>query len=245
MRAPLITTLLLTAIAAPLVAGEAIDTASETDRISYTIGHQIGTDFKRQELGLDEAALVGGIEDAQQGASPQLPKDEMQELLVDLKRRITNDMKAEATQRLQAKRDDEMAKRAAGKAFLEKNAKQPGVKTLPSRLQYKVLRAGNGRKPRSGDMVTINYRASRLDGQEFDSTEKKGAPATLRVDGTFPGLTEALMMMPQGSKWTLYVPEDLAYGRQGPLAHQTIIFEVELLEVTSPQAKTGNAGKAD
>jgi len=108
------------------------------------------------------------------------------------------------------------------------------VKTMPSGLQYKVLTKGAGLKPKIDDYVTFNYRAKTLDGREYDSSTKKGGPVTYRANGVLPGFTEAIQMMQPGAKWELYLPPEQAYGRQGPIAHQTIILEVELLSVGTP-----------
>jgi FKBP-type peptidyl-prolyl cis-trans isomerase FklB len=114
--------------------------------------------------------------------------------------------------------------------MLENQAKE-GVKTMPSGLQYKVLKKGDGTKPAIDDYVTFNYRARTLDGREYDSSSKKGGPVTYRANGVLPGFTEAIQMMRPGAKWELYLPPEQAYGRQGPIAHQTIILEVELLSI--------------
>jgi FKBP-type peptidyl-prolyl cis-trans isomerase FklB len=120
---------------------------------------------------------------------------------------------------------------AAGKAFMEANAKMTGVKTLPSGLQYNVISEGKGKKPTIDSTVVVNYRGTLVDGTEFDSTARTGQPATFPVKNVISGWTEALQLMKAGSKWQLFIPANLAYGERGPLAGQTLIFDVELLEV--------------
>jgi FKBP-type peptidyl-prolyl cis-trans isomerase FklB len=239
MRMQLTTTILICGLTGNIQAAESTALADEADRINYTIGHQIGTDFKRQQLQLDAQALKLGIEDGTAGTAPLLERNEMTEILVDLKRKISNDMKQNTIARVQARKKDEEAKRSRGKAFMLENQAREGVKTLPSGLQYKVLSAGAGKHPEANDLVTFNYRARTLDGKEYDSSYRKGKPATRRANGVIPGFTEAIQMMRPGARWVLYLPPELAYGRQGPLAHQTVIIDVELLSIGSPeQAQT-------
>jgi FKBP-type peptidyl-prolyl cis-trans isomerase FklB len=123
-----------------------------------------------------------------------------------------------------------------GEAFLAENKKKEGVVTLPSGLQYKIVTAGIGKKPKSEETVTVNYRGTLIDGTEFDSSIKRGQPATFPCHGVIKGWTEALQLMPVGSKWQLFVPSELAYGAQGAGGiigpDATLIFEVELLSIS-------------
>ena len=218
-------------LAANATAAEPVTLADEADRINYAIGHQIGTDFKRQKVKLDEQALRKGLQHGQAGNKPLLDKAEMQEVLLDLKRNITNKMKTEAAARINSRKQIEKQKRDDGKAFMLVNQTRVGVKTMPSGLQYKVLKKGDGMKPGIDDYVTFNYRAKTLDGREYDSSSKKGGPVTYRSNGVLPGFTEGIQMMSPGAKWELYLPPEQAYGRHGPIAHQTIILEIELLSI--------------
>ena len=231
MRTLLSTTIFFCLLTANVTAAEQTTLSDEPDRINYTIGHQIGTDFIRQKVKLDEQALRKGLQHGQAGNKPLLGRAEMQEVLLDLKRNITNKMKTESTARIEKRRQVEQQKRDAGKAFMLANQTRQGVKTMPSGLQYKVLKKGEGRKPGIDDYVTFNYRAKTLDGREYDSSSKKGGPVTYRANGVLPGFTEAIQMMQPGAKWEIYLPPEQAYGRQGLLAHQTVILEVELLSI--------------
>ena len=231
MHLQLSTSILFCLLTANVSAAEQSPLSDEADRINYTIGHQIGTDFKRQKVKLDEQALSLGLQHGQAGEKPLLDKSEMQEVLVDLKRNITNKMKTESSARINTRRQVEQQKRDEGKAFMQKNQARPGVKTMPSGMQYLVLKKGEGRKPEIDDYVTFNYRAKTLDGREYDSSSKKGGPVTYRSNGVLPGFTEAIQMMQPGAKWEIYLPPEQAYGRQGPLAHQTVILQVELLSI--------------
>ena len=234
MRLQLPTTTLVCLLAANVAAAEQTTLSDEPDRINYTIGHQIGADFKRQKVKLDEQALRQGLLHGQAGDAPLLERAEMQETLVELKRNITNKMKTEAAARINKRNRIEKQKRSDGKAFMLENQAKEGVKTMPSGLQYKVLKRGAGVKPGIEDYVTFNYRARTLDGREYDSSSKKGGPVTYRTNGVLPGFTEGIQMMQPGAKWELYLPPEQAYGRHGPLAHQTVILEVELLSIGKP-----------
>ena len=231
MHVQLPTSILFCLFTANVAAADKTTLSDESDRINYSIGHQIGADFKRQKVKLDEQALSLGLQHGQADEKPLLDSAEMQRMLVDLKRNITNKMKTESTARIEKRRQIEQQKRDEGAAFMQKNKTKQGVKTMPSSLQYKVLKKGEGRKPGIDDYVTFNYRAKTLDGKEYDSSFKKGGPVTYRANGVLPGFTEAIQMMQPGAKWEIYLPPEQAYGRQGPLAHQTVILEVELLSI--------------
>lgn len=235
MRTQLATTILFFSLTSNVPAAEQTSLADEADRINYSIGHQIGSDFKQQQVQLDEQALKQGMQDGHTGTAPLIDQKEMNATLVDLKGKITNEMKEKTIARVAARKKDEEEKRSQGKAFMLKNQAKEGVKTLPSGLQYKVLANGAGLKPKVDDYVTFIYRAKTLDGKEYDSSSKKGKPSTYRANGVIPGFTEAIQMMQPGAKWELYLPPELAYGRQGPLAHQTVIIEVELLSIGGPE----------
>ncbi len=130
---------------------------------------------------------------------------------------------------------EEAKYRAEGSEFLASNAKKQGVITLPSGLQYKVLEEGTGRSPGPNDSVTVHYRGTLIDGNEFDSSYGNNEPATFQVGGVIPGWTEALQLMKEGAKWQLFIPPDLAYGKRGPLSDRTLIFEVELISINAPK----------
>jgi FKBP-type peptidyl-prolyl cis-trans isomerase FklB len=209
-------------------AGETPEIKDENDKISYSIGHQIGDDFKRQGVELRSDLVVKGIKDAMDGSKPLMTPEEMNRTLVELKRKVT------VAQQGGAKKAAEKS-RAAGEAFLAENRKKEGVVTLPSGLQYKVLKEGEGEPPGPAARVTVQYRGTLLDGTEFDSSYKRNQPATFKVNGVIRGWTEALQLMKPGAKWQLFIPANLAYGDRGAGASippgSTLIFEVELLSV--------------
>ena len=231
MQLQLSISILFCLLTANVMAAEQTTLSDEADRINYSIGHQIGADFKRQKVNLNEQALRLGLQHGQTGTAPLLDRKEMNAALVELKRNITNKMKKDSIARINSRKQIEQKKRDEGKAFMLENKARKGVKTMPSGLQYKVLKKGDGIKPEIDDYVTFNYRAKTLDGREYDSSSKKGGPVTYRANGVLPGFTEGIQMMQPGAKWELYLPPEQAYGRHGPIAHQTIILEIELLSV--------------
>lgn len=199
-------------------------------RASYSLGHQIGLDLARQGRAVDIESLRRGLLDARAGRAPAIGDAERNALLVGLKRNIV------ATEREDRIRGMSSLRRA-GAAFLAENAHEEGVVELPSGLQYRVMRAGTGRRPGPDDRVTVRYRSTRLDGTAFhDSMREAAEPETFRVRGLVPGLTEALQLMPEGSRWEIFLPPDLAFGRRGPLQDQTVIYDLELLAVLPADA---------
>jgi len=211
---------------------------SRKDKISYAFGMDLARDLKRQKNDLNVDLLMRALTDALAG-KPLIMSDD--EVTVTLKQ-------VEAEQ----KQDYEHARmmiaeknRRAGESFFSENAKKEGVVTLPSGLQYKILKKGDGKIPTLDDNVVCQYRSTLLDGTEFDSSEKRGHAVTLPVKGLMPGWTQALQMMPVGSKWQLFIPPQLAYGEKivhgiGPNA--MLIFEVELLSIQD-KVQTASAAR--
>jgi FKBP-type peptidyl-prolyl cis-trans isomerase FklB len=198
---------------------------NQKDKISYIIGMDIGTNLKKQSIDIDSNILAKGVKDALAGTKPLLAEQEIQETMV-------------AFQKEMVAKQAEIGKKnkAEGEAFLAENKKKEGVKTLPSGLQYKVIKAGTGKKPKSTDTVTAHYRGTLINGTEFDSSYKRGQPATFPVSGNMiPGWTEALQLMEEGAKWQLFIPSNLAYGERGMGGvigpNATLIFEIELISI--------------
>jgi FKBP-type peptidyl-prolyl cis-trans isomerase FklB len=204
--------------------------ANQKDKVSYAIGMNIGTTLHRQSLDVDPNVLLQGLKDAMAGGKTQLSEEEARATLTELQ----NDMRKKQQEKMQQAAEEN---KKEGAAFLSANKAKSEIVTLPSGLQYKVLTAGAGPKPTASDSVVCNYRGTLIDGKEFDSSYKRGEPATFPVSGVIKGWTEALQLMPVGSKWQLFVPSDLAYGDrgQGPDIgpNATLIFEVELLSIQS------------
>ncbi len=225
-------------------AGEKPPLTNETASESYSMGYRLGADFRNQGSEMDLEALIRGMQDGMQGEKPLLNKKEMNAAITNLRKRMVL-AKQEAFKKQAA---DNLEK---GKAFLEENGKKEGVVTLPSGLQYRVLKEGTGKSPGPDDTVTVQYRGTLIDGTEFDSSYTRKKPETTKVSGVIPGWTEALQLMKEGSKWQLFVPSDLAYGdrprgRRIP-PNSTLIFEVELVSVgkrdKTPAKATSEARK--
>lgn len=200
---------------------EKVELTTMKDKFSYSIGVDIGRRLKQQPLDIDPDILTRGLKDALGGEEVLLTDDEMRETFMKARQ--------EQTQKLSGDNKE------AGEAFLLKNKDQEGVTTLPSGLQYKVVKAGSGRSPAATDTVTVHYRGRLLDGREFDSSYKRGEPTRFPVNQVIPGWQEALQLMKPGDKWEVYIPSDLAYGQQGsgPVIgpNAMLIFEMELLKV--------------
>ncbi|MBE0618705.1 MAG: FKBP-type peptidyl-prolyl cis-trans isomerase [Proteobacteria bacterium] len=214
-------------VASPLLAQD-LKLETQDQKISYSVGYQMGGDFKRQGQEIDPQAMVRGVQDALSEAKPLLSPEEMSGLLVQLKQKIVM-MQQEERERVS--RESGMA----GKIFLGENAKKEGVFSLPSGLQYQVLKEGTGDKtPSATDTVTVQYRGTLIDGTEFDSSYSRGEPATFQLNKVIKGWTEGLQLMKPGAKYKFFIPPQLAYGPRGGgkiPPNSTLIFEVELLSI--------------
>ncbi|WP_026376773.1 FKBP-type peptidyl-prolyl cis-trans isomerase [Aestuariibacter salexigens] len=192
---------------------------------SYGIGMQMGQQLASNPFdGLDIDAVLDGITDAFTGQAPQVTNDELRTAFNEIHQRM---------QAAKAEQHKETIEQ--GMAFLQDNAKRDEVTVTESGLQYEVLQAGDGEKPGATSTVRTHYHGTLIDGQVFDSSYQRGEPAEFPVNGVIKGWTEALQMMPVGSKWRLYVPHQLAYGEQGAGAaigpYSTLVFDVELLDI--------------
>ncbi|HLV85341.1 MAG TPA: FKBP-type peptidyl-prolyl cis-trans isomerase [Candidatus Sulfotelmatobacter sp.] len=201
---------------------------TEKEKQSYAMGMNLGLGLHKQGMTLDPALVARGMKDSMSGGKTALTEEEA--------RTVIQQLNTEVHQRMDAKAKEAAAgNRKAGEEFLAQNKSKEGVVTTPSGLQYKILTAGNGPKPTASDTVSCNYRGTLIDGKEFDSSYKRGQPASFPVSGVIKGWTEALQLMPVGSKWQLFIPPDLAYGDKGAGADigpdETLIFEVELLSI--------------
>jgi len=221
--------LLLTTLAAAAQDAPDAKTAPpiDKDKFSYALGMNFGSSFKKQGLDVDPATFAKAFADAYGGGKTTLTEDEMKSILTAAAQDYRKKQAA-----VQAAKAGESQKE--GEKFLAENKAKEGVVTLPSGLQYKILKAGTGEKPTLEDTVVCNYKGTLINGTEFDASEKHGGPATFPVKGVIAGWTEALQLMPVGSKWQLFVPAGLAYGPQGPPdigPNATLIFEVELVSI--------------
>jgi FKBP-type peptidyl-prolyl cis-trans isomerase len=209
----------------------------QKDRASYSIGHDIGSTFKKQNVDLNPEAILAGMKDALAGKDA-LSKDERDKVLEAFTKEMT-DKQAAASKEAAAKNA------AEGEKFLAENKKKEGVKVTASGMQYKVLKEGTGPMPKETDTVVTNYKGTLIDGTEFDSSYKRGEPASFPVNRVIKGWTEALQMMKTGSKYELVIPANLAYGERGAGReigpNSTLIFEVELLSIKPPDAPAAAA----
>jgi len=215
-------------------AEEAAALKSDKDRVSYTLGSEIGKNFKRLEVEVDPDVLLRGFKDAYQGKKLVLSEEELKKISADYQASL-REKQAAAMKKAAETNEKE------GEAFLAANAKKEGVITLPSGLQYLVVKKGEGPIPKAEDTVKCNYRGTLINGTEFDSSYKTGQPATFAVGGVIAGWTEALKLMPVGSKWQLFIPSKLAYGPRGAGRdigpNATLIFDIELLGIEPAAAK--------
>lgn len=196
---------------------------TDLDKASYSLGMNIGTSLKGEGVSeINVEMFAKGLTDIMKGNTLELSVQEAYESI--------QQFLATANAKKFEKNITE------GKNFLEQNAKRPEVVTLPSGLQYEILKEGNGPKPKATDTVTTHYHGTLIDGTVFDSSVERNQPASFPVNGVIQGWVEALQLMPVGSKWKLYIPSDLAYGANphpgGPIEpHMALIFEVELLAI--------------
>jgi FKBP-type peptidyl-prolyl cis-trans isomerase FklB len=207
---------------------------TQKDKASYAIGLNIGKSMHKDSVDVDTSILLRGLKDGLAGSKPLLTDDEARTAMTTLQ----TEMRKKQEEKMLVQGE---ANKKEGEVFLADNKTKDGVVTLPSGLQYKILKAGTGPKPVATDTVVCNYKGTLLDNTEFDSSYKRGQPATFPVSGVIKGWTEALQLMPVGSKWQLFIPSELAYGaRGGPGGgigpNATLVFEVELMSV-QPKAE--------
>jgi FKBP-type peptidyl-prolyl cis-trans isomerase FklB len=198
------------------------------DKASYAIGMNIGKGLHKDSVDVDPAILLRGLKDGMAGGKTLLTDDEAKSAMVA----IQADLRKKQEAKMAIAGD---ANKKEGDEFLAQNKTKEGVVTLPSGLQYKILKEGTGPKPSASDSVVCNYKGTLIDNTEFDSSYKRGQPATFPVGQVIKGWTEALQLMPVGSKWQVFVPSDLAYGPRAPGGaigpNATLIFEIELLSI--------------
>jgi len=236
MSTRILSSLILAVSATAVMTAGAAELKTQQQKLSYTIGFQIGNNLKKSGVPVDEQALTQAIKDVLKGAKPKLTTDEMKSALTAYQ---AERMKAQAAEGQKNLQD--------GKAFLASNKSKKGVKTLPSGVQYQVIKEGKGPVPKSSDVVEVNYRGTLLDGKEFDSSKAHGKPAVFPVGAVIKGWQDAVTHMKVGSKWKVWIPSELAYGEHGapPVIgpNATLSFEIELLgikEQPKAPAKSGS-----
>ena len=211
---------------------------TEDDKVSYSIGLDIGNTFKKQNMDINTDILMAGLHDAMSGAKPLLTDEQVKETMTTYSQKMREKQAAQA-------KEASAKNSAAGEKFLAENKTKEGVKTTASGLQYKVLKEGSGTPPKENDTVVVNYKGTLINGTEFDSSYKRGEPATFPVNRVIKGWTEALQLMKPGAKYQLFIPADLAYGERGAGQdigpNETLIFEVELMSVKPAAAASPTA----
>lgn len=200
----------------------------QKDKVSYSIGMDIGNNLKKQSIDIDPDILAQGIKDAFSGGKTLLTEQEFRDTMTAFQ----TEFRAKQIERLKELADKN---KKEGEAFLAENKEKEGVMTLPSGLQYKIIKEGTGETPKLEDTVTVNYHGSLIDGTEFDSSHRRGQPATFSLKNVIAGWAEALQLMKAGSKWQLFVPSNLAYGERGAGSdigpNATLVFDIELLSI--------------
>jgi len=219
-------------------AGDAPKLADKKEKISYSIGMDIGSNLKRQSIDVDPDLLAKGVRDAMSGGETLLTGEEAKETLLSLQQDLV--ARAQEQRRQTAEKN-----KKEGEAYLAANGKKNGVVTLPSGLQYKVVRSGAGPSPKATDSVETHYRGTLIDGTEFDSSYKREQTAVFPVNGVIAGWTEALQRMKVGDTWQIFLPPELAYGERGagPIGpNATLVFDIELMSIKG-QAEAEGAGQ--
>ena len=229
-------------MAAQVSAGEPSALKTQKEKVSYAAGVDMARSLQRQGVEVDRELFLKGVQDGLSGGTLLLSDDDINKMLKAFKTEQKMKLAERKYQQSEQLRKQRQAaglageeNRKAGEAFLAANKAKDGVVTLPSGLQYRILKAGDGRKPTDADTVECRYRGTLIDGTEFDRSDPAGQPATFKVAGVIPGWREALKRMPAGSKWQLFIPPQLAYGARGAGRaigpNATLIFDLELLAV--------------
>lgn len=202
-------------------------------KVSYIIGYDVARNTKSFEFQIDPTIVAAAIKDKQADKESRIAQEDVQAVMQEFQQ-----VQQQKRQEIRQQQLDENSSK--GKAFLEENAKKEGVTVTESGLQYKVLVEGSGEKPSAESQVKVHYKGTLLDGTEFDSSHKRGQPATFRVNQLIPGWIEALQLMQEGAKWEIYVPSDLGYGAGGTPnipPNSALIFEMELLEILAEKTE--------
>ena len=228
MKLRVIIALSLVLFVSQVSAEEKLMLKDQKDKVSYSIGTNIGNNFKKQSMDINTDALVQGIKDSLSGEKALMTEQEMNETMKAFQQEMMT-KQAELAKIIGEKNKTE------GDLFLAENKKKEGVITLSSGLQYKVINEGSGAIPKLTDKVTVHYRGTLIDGTEFDSSYRRGQPVTFPVNGVIAGWKEALQLMKTGSTWQLFIPTTLAYGERGAgrniEPNATLIFDIEILSI--------------
>ena len=213
-----------------LAADETDPFKSKKEKISYMLGMTYGKQLKQNDVDLEYESFLKGLKDSTSGGKTMLTEEQARTIYMEFSQELR--AKTMEKQKVEGEKNKKL-----GETFLAENKKKDGVKTAASGLQYKIETAGTGKIPAPSDTVSCHYRGTLIDGTEFDSSYKRNQPATFPVKGVIPGWTEALQLMPEGSKWMLYLPSTIAYGERGRPnipANSTLLFDIELIAIKAP-----------
>jgi FKBP-type peptidyl-prolyl cis-trans isomerase FklB len=217
------------------------DLKTEDDNISYSLGFSMGSRFIRDGLEINLGIFQEGMKDGFTGSKQVLTEEEMQKTMMALQQKMMAKRQTEHMKEMEERKNLGEANKEKGEKFLEANKAKEGVITLESGLQYKILRKGTGTSPKATDTVKCHYKGTTIDGEEFDSSYKRGEPATFALNRVIKGWTEGLQLMKEGGKWEFVIPPELAYGEMGSGPHigpnEVLIFEVELLGIEKPKTE--------
>lgn len=217
------------------------DLKTEDDKVSYSIGFSMGSSFKKDELKMNLEVFHKGIEDGFTGGKQILNEQEIKKTMMAFQQKMMAKKQAEQMKQREERKKQGEANIERGKKFLEENKAKQGIVTLESGLQYKILNKGTGASPKATDTVKCHYKGTTIDGKEFDSSYKRGEPATFALNRVIKGWTEGLQLMKEGGKWQFFIPSELAYENRGAGQHigpnEVLIFEVELLGIEKPKTK--------
>lgn len=231
------TALLTAGLALSLSAADDSPFKTQKEKVSYVLGMSFGKQLKQGEVELDMEVYAKGVKDTFAG-KPQLTEDQAKEILTAFQTEMQ-------TKRVEKQKIEGEKNKKDGEAFLAANKAKAGIVTTASGLQYKVETKGTGKIPGSNDTVICHYRGTLIDGTEFDSSYKRSEPATFPVLGVIKGWTEALQLMPVGSKWKLFIPSEIAYGERGQrniAPNSVLLFDIELLSIQDPSAAAAPGG---
>ncbi len=239
MRVGLIVMLLAAMVGCQPGQEELTSLKTETEKVGYSLGFTFGKNIKSllksQPMPLDPSVVARGVQDALMGVDSLMTREEIKEVLDAFHKQRQETEKAGAMQQAAEDSKLDLKNQSTGTAFLAENKNKEGVRTTASGLQYRVVKAGTGASPSATSSVVVHYRGRVVDGTEFDSSYKRGQPATFRLDQVIRGWGEVLQLMKEGATWEVFIPSELAYGsrRQGPVIgpNSTLIFDIELLEV--------------
>jgi FKBP-type peptidyl-prolyl cis-trans isomerase len=214
--------------------GGPVSLKTELDSVSYAVGLNLGQQALRDSIFLNGEALAAGLRDAKDSTKALLKTEQIQTVMMGFQQKLMAKQQARMQQEMQADSVGALKNKAEGEKFLAENKTKEGVVTLPSGVQYKVIKEGTGPQPTTTDTVVVHYTGKLIDGKVFDSSVERKEPATFALNAVIPGWTEALQKMKVGSKWQVFIPSNLAYGpaKQGDIpGNSTLIFDVELLDI--------------